>query len=791
MHQNKIKLKGMVSLSAVAVAITFSLSAHAVPLTGFDESHLPTKHIVKFKEDASSASELGRNSFWGPRIVQESVLDQLKARKVEKLGNRAIYSVEMEDSELGKLRNRSDVEYVEIDPPRYLLSETIPWGYEAVNAQRLDDSSAGNRTVCIIDSGYDLAHNDLSGNRVSGTNDSGTGAWSIPGNNNAHGTHVAGTIAAISNTEGIKGVLPNQKVNLHIVKVFNEAGWGYSSSLVKAVQTCADNGANVVNMSLGGSQSSVTEKNALQTISNQGVLLIAAAGNSGNTEHSYPASYDSVMSVAAVDDKGDHAAFSQATDQVEIAGPGVAILSTVTVGEGKLSDIRLNGVSQFERGIVPHNRLTQAGGRYGADPVVGSITATLASCDVEGSRFSCGDMSGKICLTERVGNQSSSSYPEIDAVQACYNAGASAAIVYSNSDLPGLQNPFLVDQNNEARMLSVTVNRDFGQELLGYVGQEIMVSTTKGEDYEYYNGTSMATPHVTGVAGLVWSYHPTCTAAQVRSALIKTATDIDVMGRDNRTGYGLVNADAAKQYLDAGCNGPDGGGSGNENVLDNGESKSPLSGDLQSSTVFVFDVPADATQATFNMSGGSGDADLYVRFNGTPSTSSYDCRSWASGNGESCNLNVSGAGQYEVLVYGYRAYSGVSLVATHNGSNDSSGGGSEPSSYTNSDAVVIPDNQVSGAVSTLDVSRSGDASSVTIDLDITHTYIGDLYVTLTSPEGGQVVLHDNAGGSDKDIKTRFQADFSGFESQGKWELKAVDSARRDTGTINSWTLTFE
>ncbi|WP_261905255.1 S8 family serine peptidase [Vibrio fortis] len=678
MHYTTLNMKGLMPLSAVAVAMTLSMSAQAAPFSGFDESNLPTKYIVKFKEDASSPSVMGGNVFWGPRIVQESVLDQLKARKVEKLGKNAIYSVEMADSELGKLRNRSDVEYVEVDPPRYLLSETVPWGYQAVNAQLLEDSNAGNRTVCIIDSGYDFAHNDLSGNLVSGTNDSGTGSWSVPGNNNAHGTHVAGTIAAIANTEGIKGIMPNQNVNLHIVKVFNEAGWGYSSSLVKAVQTCADNGANVVNMSLGGSQSSVTEKNALKAVYDNGVLLIAAAGNDGNTAHSYPASYDSVMSVAAVDDKSDHAAFSQATNQVEISGPGVAILSTVTVGEGKLSDIKLNGVSQFERGIVPHNRLVQSGGSYGPDPVSGSITAALASCEVSGSRFNCGDMSGKICLVERVGNQSSSSYPEVDAVQACYNAGASAAIVYSNSALPGLQNPFLVDQNNAARMVSVTVDRAFGQELLGYVGQEITVSTTKDEDYEYYNGTSMATPHVTGVAGLVWSNHPTCTASQVRNALIKTATDIDVVGRDNRTGHGLVNADAAKQYLDAGCNGPDGSGNG---------------GDLNS--------------------------------------------------------------------------------------------------YTNSDAVAIPDNSAAGVVSELDVVRSGDAGLVTIDLDVAHTYIGDLRITLTSPTGGQVVLHDNQGGSANDINTTFQVDFTGFESQGIWELKAVDSARRDTGTINSWTLTFQ
>lgn len=672
MHHTSKITKGLLSTTAVAAVLALPTSTYA-SLTGFDESNLPTKYIVKFKEDSSTPSTLSNSRFFGPRIVQESVLEQLDANKVEKLGDQSIYSIEIDDAQLSQLSNRSDVEYVEVDPPRYLLSETIPWGYTAVNAQLLDDSNAGNRTVCIIDSGYDLAHNDLSGNQVDGTNDSGTGSWSAPGNNNAHGTHVAGTIAAIANTEGIKGVMPNQNVNLHIVKVFNEAGWGYSSSLVKAIQTCADNGANVVNMSLGGSQSSVTEQNALQRIYDQGVLLIAAAGNDGNTAHSYPASYDSVMSVAATDTNNDHAAFSQATDQVEISGPGVAILSTVTVGEGKLSDIYLDGVSQFERGVVPHNRLVQRSGSYTPEPVAGSFTGVLASCDASSGSFVCEDMTNKICLVERIGNQGSGSYPEIDAVQACYDAGASATVVYSNSELPGLQNPFLVDQNDTARMVSVTVDRQFGQELQAYVGQEITVSTELGKDYEYYNGTSMATPHVTGVAGLVWSYYPSCTASQIRNALTKTATDIDVAGRDNRTGYGLVNADAAKEYLAQGCEGS---------------------------------------------------------------------------------------------------------------------GGTDTNAYVNETRESIPDNNAKGVTSGLNVDRSGDSGVVTVDLDISHTYIGDLRVTLTSPDGGQVVLHDYSGGSRNDIQTSYQVDFSGFDSFGVWELKVVDSARRDIGTLNRWSLTF-
>ncbi|NOH62215.1 S8 family serine peptidase [Vibrio sp. RE88] len=788
MHNMINKTKGIFVLSSMTVAMAGATSAFAASPMGFNEADLPTKYIVKFKEDAPAPFSMARSAV-APSKAREAVLDEVKARKVEKLGNQALYSVEVDDSELSALRENSQVEYVEVDPPRYLLSETTPWGFSAVNAQLLSDSNAGNRTVCIIDSGYDISHNDLSGNRVQGTNDSGTGSWSSPGNNNAHGTHVAGTIAAIANNEGVKGVMPNQNVNLHIVKVFNEAGWGYSSSLVKAIQTCADNGADVVNMSLGGSQSSRTERNALQSIYDDGVLLIAAAGNSGNTAHSYPASYDSVMSVAAVDNKNQHAAFSQATDQVEIAAPGVAVLSTVTVGEGVLSDITVNGVSNFDRGVVPHNRKilkvpADFDNPYKSAPIAGTFTAPLAACDISSGSYNCGDMSDKICLTERIDNQATGVRPEINPVKACYNAGAKAAIVYSNQELSGLQNPFVLDDNDDYRMVSVTVDREFGLELANQLGQTVTVKTTMGEDYEYYNGTSMATPHVTGVAGLVWSYHPTCTAQQVRKALTASATDIDSEGRDNRTGYGLVNADAAKTYLDSGCNGP----VDLSKVLENGVAKTSLSAGSKSSTIYTFDVPSDATQATFNLSGGTGDADMYVRFNGTPSTSTYDCRSWEQGNGESCSLNVSSAGTYEVLVYGYSAYSGASLVATHNGADS---GNQTPSSFTNSDTIAIPDNNSAGATSSLDVSRSGDAGSVSVELDISHTYIGDLRVTLTSPTGHQVTLHDNTGSSANNIKETYQADFSGFESKGIWKLNAVDSANQDTGSINSWTLSFQ
>jgi len=121
---------------------------------------------------------------------------------------------------------------------------------------------------------------------------------------------------------------------LHIVRVFGDDGdWAWSSSLIQAVQACVDAGSNIVSMSLGGGGYTSTEDTAYQTMLDNNVLLVAAAGNSGSAAYSYPASYNAIMSVAAVDRFGNKAGFSQYNDQVEIAAPGVAVKSTIVGGD--------------------------------------------------------------------------------------------------------------------------------------------------------------------------------------------------------------------------------------------------------------------------------------------------------------------------------------------------------------------------------------------------------------------------------------------------------------------------
>lgn len=803
------------SLSSLAIAISAGVQA-APQAPGFaaamqaQTSPLPKRYIVKFKNagaavmstdnlqatDDTQANALSTSMNYQPQAVevsaQHSVLNKVQAKEMKRIGRSNSYSVKLDAKGIKALKSRADVEYVEEDMPRRLLSESTPWGQTFVGATQLSDSQAGNRTICIIDSGYDRGHSELSGNNVTGTNNSGTGNWFEPGNNNAHGTHVAGTIAAIANDDGVIGVMPNQNANIHVVKVFNEAGWGYSSSLVAAVDTCVANGANVVTMSLGGSGSSTTERNALAAHYNNGVLLIAAAGNAGDSTHSYPASYDGVMSVASVDNHKDHSAFSQYTNQVEISGPGEAILSTVTRGEGRLADITIGGQSYFDSGVVPHNRLISSGGNYVPAPFNGTTTATLAECTVSGTSFNCGSMTNKVCLVERVGNQGTS-YPEINAVKACKNAGASAVIVYSNLALPGLQNPFLVDANNEANLVSVSVDRATGLALRNQIGASVTVSNQGNKDYEYYNGTSMATPHVSGVATLVWSYHPECSAAQVRNALKMTAEDLGTAGRDNYYGYGLVNAVAAKTFLDASCDGPTDpvDPTPTNGVLVNGVAKTGLTGAASEELHFSFDVPQGATNLGFVMNGGTGDADLYVQYGAAPTTSNYDCRPYKSGNSESCPITNVQSGTYYAMVKGYSAFSGVSLTASYTAS---TGGGTPPTTpadYINADNYNIPDNKTTGITSPITVTRTGNSGTVTTVVNIVHPYIGDLKVQLVSPTGQIATLHSNSGGSADNINKSYTVDMTGVESSGVWMLKAVDSGRSDIGYIDSWELKFQ
>ncbi len=423
---------------------------------------------------------------------------------------------------LEALRSNPNIDYIELDVPRYPLSQTTPYGIGLVQANQVTAAQAGNRTVCVIDSGYNLAHVDLPSG-VQGTSDSGAGNWSVDGC--GHGTHVAGTIAALNNTVGVIGVVPTG-INLHIVKVFGDScAWAYSSTLIQAAHACRDAGANVISMSLGGSASSTTEQNAFQSLYAGGILSVAAAGNGGSTLFSYPASYDSVISVAAVDSTKTVAGFSQRNSQVELAAPGVAVRSTVPMGTGTEESLAV-GLQGFE--VV---------GMEGSPD--GTGTGPLVDCGLGTS--SCPGGGGQVCLIER-GNITFA-----EKVLNCQAGGGVGAVIYNNAD------PLFLGTlgATQTTIPSVATAGTSGQILRTLLGQNATVTFGPG-DYAFFDGTSMATPHVSGVAALIWSHNPNWTNQQIRDALATTAQDLGAAGRDNSYGWGLIQAKSALDFLQGG-----------------------------------------------------------------------------------------------------------------------------------------------------------------------------------------------------------------------------------------------
>ncbi|HEV8692969.1 MAG TPA: proprotein convertase P-domain-containing protein [Lysobacter sp.] len=192
-------------------------------------------------------------------------------------------------------------------------------------------------------------------------------------------------------------------------------------------------------------------------------------------------------------------------------------------------------------------------------------------------------------------------------------------------------------------------------------------------------------------------------------------------------------------------------------------------------------VPSGASNLRFVTSGGSGDADLYVKFGSAPTTSSYDCRSWGSTNAETCNITTAQVGTYYVMIHGYAAFSGLSLTGSFN-----IGG----QTYTNSTDYPINDN--STVESPITVSgRSGNApSSTPVAVNIVHTYIGDLKVDLVAPDGSVYTLHNHSGGSADNINQTYNVNLSTEPLNGTWKLRVNDNANLDTGYINSWSITF-
>jgi subtilisin family serine protease len=513
-------MQSKTGMSSIAVAVKMLVATVAVGVLGSASAASDNTRVIVAFKPGSAAS-------------MKSAVKAAKGNVKHEIFGMNAMAIEVPTAALKGLQNNPNVEYVEEDVVRkpfaltspsaapYLTGQLVPYGIKMVQADQLSDANTANRKVCIIDSGYDRAHEDLSANSVAGEYDAGTGNWYT--DENHHGTHVAGTIAAINNSgTGVVGVNANKLLKLHIVKVFGADGWAYSSTLATAANKCGAAGANVISMSLGGGRSNKTEQRAFDALQAKGVLNIAAAGNDGNTVISYPAGYASVMMVGAVDENKAWADFSQYNAKMEIAAPGVSVLSTVPTNSGSEPALTVGST-------------VYAPGAMDGSPIK-SATAPLADFGIGDKTMTT--VAGKVCLIAR------GTVDFATKVSNCQASGGVGAVVYNN--VAGAFGGTL--GTTVTSIPSVTATDTDGAAMTAQLGQSATVAV-KPTSYAYFDGTSMATPHVSAVAALVWSYFPTCTGSQIRSSLTKSALDLGPVGRDTKFGFGLVQALAAKNRI--------------------------------------------------------------------------------------------------------------------------------------------------------------------------------------------------------------------------------------------------
>ena len=228
-----------------------------------------------------------------------------------------------------------------------------------------------------------------------------------------------------------------------------------------------------------------------------------------------------------------------------------------------------------------------------------------------------------------------------------------------------------------------------------------------------------------------------------------------------------------------------GGGNTGGTALENGVAKTGISGAKNSEAFYTLDVPAGATNLSFTTSGGSGDGDLYVKFGANPTSSAYDCRSWNSGNNETCTISNVQAGKYHVMLRAYSAFSGMSLTGSYTATG---GGGGGAKFFENTADVAITDR--STAESTINVTNNGTGGTISVKVDIKHTYIGDLRIDVVAPSGKSFRVKDTSNDSSDDLLKTYSVNAAGEAWNGAWKLRVYDTYSGDTGKIDSWSITL-
>lgn len=582
-----MKIRSVVStLSLVMVSLFFLTAVTASRAVNFIPRHKGNfqqgEVLVKLGSQALRAGSqkfASRYQAQSIRSVNRSGLQRMKLKPGESV-----------EAAVAKLSRDPDVEFAQPNYRYYATAtpndtsyanlwglnntaQTVPSASYATNNPGLAGKDIGaqegwdlntdcsSKVVAVIDTGVNYNHTELDGNMWPGNGYDFVDNDTDPMDLNGHGTHVAGVIGAEgNNASGVTGVCWD--ASIMAVRVLDASGSGLTSDVVSGVDWAVANGADVINMSLGGSSYDSALAASVLAASNAGVVLVVAAGNDGtnnNTIAQYPCNLPgaNLVCVAALDQRYSLATFSNyGNNAVDVGAPGTNILSSWHGTETETTD-------DFSAGWA--GDATWAAGTYStydifSNPATWNGTSTTYANSLDAKQHKTFNLSAAdsavLSFYAFIDTESSADFFRVGYHTAGGDAfTAGTTLDASSGSTGGSAQNFTYDisacTTATCRIgFQLTSNAsitNYGVAVLLFTITSTVLDTTS---YNTINGTSMATPYAAGIAASVFAYHPNYTAADVVAALKNGGTAAAALTTKTSTGK-AVNLEGSLNYLGA------------------------------------------------------------------------------------------------------------------------------------------------------------------------------------------------------------------------------------------------